>query len=412
MRATQVFSAGARSAKLECFESIRGLASFAVLVGHIILGFWPELYARNGPRWEAVPGWLQALARFPGKFLWNGETAVTIFFVLSGFVLSLSFFQAGSPRSLGSAAVRRYPRLMLPVAASVLLAFLLLWTGAIRSQETVRFMDQAQGITYDPHAAPGHSNNWLRACYNFPPEIVVALRQATWTAFTGYAVYNPVLWTMPIELTGSFLVFGFLAVFGCVRNRWLLYSICGGLLAGHGQDYMLDFLLGIAGCDLWVHNQKIWKKSLPPAPAVVLLALALFVVPWKSLTALMVVGVTAAAPGVQEWLNARWLTFLGRISFTLYLVHMPIFCSLGCGLYLLLCRDLGWSHIAGSLGAAGAVLAGSLLTAWVFYHAVDRPAITLTRWLDAWFFRSTGTAETAPASTRSALPMARAARAA
>jgi peptidoglycan/LPS O-acetylase OafA/YrhL len=398
MQTPQASHAGAAAARLDCFESIRGLASFAVVIGHIICGFWPALYFRNGPTWEHLPGWLQALARFPGKFLWNGETAVTIFFVLSGFVLSLSFFQGASPRSLGSAAIRRYPRLMFPVAASVLLAFLLLQTGATCNQAAVRCMDEAQGLSYDSAAVPGHSNNWLRRLYNFPPDILVALRQGTWNAFTGYAVYNPVLWTMPIELTGSFLVFGFLAVFGGLHNRWLLYGIGGGLLLGREQYYMLDFFLGIAACDLWAHNQKTWRKSLPLAPAVVLIVLAVFVVPWKSVTALMVVGVTAAAPRVQQLLGARWLTLLGRVSFGLYLVHVPILCSLGCGLYLHLCAELGWSHVGGSLVAGSAVIVGSLLTAWAFYHGVDRPTLALTRWLDACLFGPKTGVETATAS--------------
>jgi len=398
----------AGSAKLECFESIRGLASFAVLVGHIILAFWPALYSRNGPRWEVLPAWLKMLARFPGKFLWNGETAVTIFFVLSGFVLSLSFFQRGSIQSLRSSAVRRYPRLMFPVAASVLLAFILLQTGATCNQAAVRFMDEAQGQSADPHAAPGRSNRWLRNSYGFTPDFLVALRQGTWTAFTGEATYNPVLWTMPIELTGSFLVFGFLAVFGGLRNRWLLYGICGGLLLGRQQYYMLDFLIGIAACDLWVHNQRSWRKSLPLAPALVLLALAIFVVPWKSVTALMVVGVTAATPRLQQLLSGRLLCFLGRISFALYLVHMPILCSLGCGIYLGLCRDLGFAHLAGSLPAAIAVMLGSLAMAWAFYHGVDRPTLAFTRWFDGWMFRPKETAASAP-SARHILPATRAA---
>src|SRR5437870_5677227 len=131
---------------------------------------------------------------------------------------------------------------------------------------------------------------------------------------------------------------------------------------------MLDFLLGIAACDLWAHNQRTWRKSLPLAPAVVLIALAIFVVPWKSVTALMVVGVTAAAPRMQQLLGARWLTLLGRLSFALYLVHVPVLCSLGCGLYLHLCAALGWSPVVGSLAGGAAVVAGSLLTAWAFYH--------------------------------------------
>jgi peptidoglycan/LPS O-acetylase OafA/YrhL len=125
-------------------------------------------------------------------------------------------------------------------------------------------------------------------------------------------------------------------------------------------------------------------------------AAALFLVSWKPLASLMLVAATAAAPRLRRALAAGGLAFLGRVSFGLYLVHMPVFCSLGCGLYLVLCRDLGWSHGAGGLTAAGASLAACLLAAWIFYHAVDRPTIALTRRIDLWLFRPAAGNHTQP----------------
>src|SRR5437870_4500798 len=120
--------------RVSCFDAIRGLAAFAVLVGHFILAFWPGIIFREGLGWAELPAIVRVLARFPGKFLWDGELAVSIFFVLSGFVLALVYFQRGSAGAMGSAAVRRYPRLMLPAAASIVVAYILLNTGAMQNQ--------------------------------------------------------------------------------------------------------------------------------------------------------------------------------------------------------------------------------------------------------------------------------------
>ena len=95
------------------------------------------------------------------------------------------------------------------------------------------------------------------------------------------------------------------------------------------------------------------------------LGAGLLLVPWKPVAALLVIGATAGAPRVQQALSARALVFLGRVSFGLYLIHIPLFCSLGCGLYLALCRGLGWSHAAGSL------LAGISIGIW-------SPALTIS----------------------------------
>jgi peptidoglycan/LPS O-acetylase OafA/YrhL len=398
------------ASKLVCLEALRGMAALAVVVGHLILAFWPGFYFRTGLGWGEFPLWLQTLARFPGKFLWDGHTAVSIFFVLSGFVLSLSYFQGGAAPALGSAALRRYPRLMLPAAASILLALTLLQAGAICNQDAVQFMNQAQGLPPLPdHPDPAKTHSWLAGFYNMAPSLAVAGREAVWSAFSGsVATYNLVLWTMAVELNGSFLVFGFLALFGSLRNRWLVYGIAGGLFLLNGSYdsfFYLDFLLGMALCDLWVRNQRSWRWSLSLGPALGLIAAALFLVPWKPLAALLLVGAAATAPRLQQLLAAGWLAFLGRVSFGLYLVHMPIFCSVGCGIYLVLCRNLGWTHTAGGLSAALASLAASVLTAWLFYRAVDRPTIALTRRLDCWLFRPRANAT----PTQPAVSVARAA---
>jgi peptidoglycan/LPS O-acetylase OafA/YrhL len=379
--------------KLVCFEAIRGLAALMVVLSHIIVGFWPALMYKEGPQWDAAPRWFHALVRFPCEKLWDGSLAVAIFFVLSGFVLSLTFFQKGSTKALGSAALRRYPRLMFPVAASVLLTFVLMKTGAICNQAAAQAIHQNQGITYDPQSRPGESHHWLLVWYNFCPDFVTALHQSTWVAFTGLATYNLVLWTMPIELIGSFLVYSFLALFGGFRRRWLLYAICCGVvlvrddaLPVTGSYYLLNFVLGMALCDLWVYNQRTWQKSLALGPALGLALLGFFAVKIKLLAALIVIGATAASPRLQQLLSARWLAFLGRLSFGVYLVHMMILASLGCGTYMFLCGNLGWPHLSGCLATALAIVLGTILAAWAFYHLVDRPTIALTRRLDSWLF--------------------------
>ena len=60
---------GTAGPKLVCFEAIRGLAALAVVVFHLIVGFWPAMLYRQGPQWDMAPTWLRALVRFPGKFL-------------------------------------------------------------------------------------------------------------------------------------------------------------------------------------------------------------------------------------------------------------------------------------------------------------------------------------------------------
>lgn len=87
-------------------EGLRGLASITVLIWHIILGFYPELLGDYG---GAVSG-----SGIRGHFWFGlvyGSAAVALFFVLSGYVLTLKFFDRAvissyfGPSALGDQAL-------------------------------------------------------------------------------------------------------------------------------------------------------------------------------------------------------------------------------------------------------------------------------------------------------------------
>jgi peptidoglycan/LPS O-acetylase OafA/YrhL len=49
------------------------------------------------------------------EFLFYGEFWVSVFFVLSGFVLTISFFKRRDPSNLVKGMFKRYARLIIPV---------------------------------------------------------------------------------------------------------------------------------------------------------------------------------------------------------------------------------------------------------------------------------------------------------
>jgi peptidoglycan/LPS O-acetylase OafA/YrhL len=391
----RVPAARAEGGKVECFESVRGLASFAVLVAHTCLAFWPAFYTKSGPLWDGYPGPVRWLAASPARALWDGHFAVSIFFVLSGFVLSLSFFRTGSADALTSAAARRYVRLMLPALASVLLGYGLVAAGAMHNQAAVRLMDATLGA---PHG-------WLGQYFDFPPRLLTALRDGACDAFlTGASQYNPFLWTMPVELTGSFLVFAFLALYGRARGagRAVFYAAFALLFVYVRRFFLVDFLLGVAMCDLYVRNEAAWRRHLPAWAAVPVVLLGLWVVAAKpgdttnphdhainhdyaheTVGAVLILAAVGLTPRLRRALEAGWLRFLGRVSFGLYLVHLAVICSAGSLAYLWLRQRLGLSHHAGAGLAALVCVVVSLLGAWAVYAVVDRSAITLSKWLYA-----------------------------
>jgi len=89
-------------------------------------------------------------------------------------------------------------------------------------------------------------------------------------------------------------------------------------------------------------------------------------------TALVILAVGLAGR-LRTWLELRPLQFLGRISYSLYLVHF-----IGATLV-----KIGMSRLGGSVGGALLLFAAanvvSILAAWVMYRLVEAPSLRLTK---------------------------------
>lgn len=371
--------------KIDAFDSLRGIAALVVVLVHVLLTFWPGFYYRTGPAWDDAPEWLRLVNRGTIKFLLNGDVAVSLFYVLSGFVLSIGFFRTGSVDVLVPSARRRYLRLMLPVAVSVFSAYFLMLAGAMRNVEAIRLMNDAYGFSVtNPDARPGWSNSWLAAYYQFEPSVGGALSNAVWGAFVRPCPYNWPLYTMPVELAGSFLVFASLALFGSTRNRWLIGLILAGACWLLGHPDLIFFIVGMAICDLCQRRDP----SLSPTVATATIAASLVALRTAGgVAAAIVLAVVAFSPGLRRWLSLRPLVALGRMSFGFYVMHMPLMCSLGCGVYVVGRTRLEWTHTSAGLLACGVFLPTLFGVSWLFTRLVDEPTVALTRWLDGRLFR-------------------------
>jgi peptidoglycan/LPS O-acetylase OafA/YrhL len=113
----------AKVPRIAYLESIRGLAALQVLLLHFLAAFAPDLVF-SLPAGAAVAGYIHLS---PLYFLYDGYSAVYIFFALSGYVLTRSFERHLAQPS--SQILARVIRLGLPaitatlVAAAVMLMF-------------------------------------------------------------------------------------------------------------------------------------------------------------------------------------------------------------------------------------------------------------------------------------------------
>jgi peptidoglycan/LPS O-acetylase OafA/YrhL len=418
-------------------DGLRGFAAFLVYLHHnqLTAHDWQgndileNAFGYNNKRYfAALP--------FVRNFFSGGHFAVSIFFVISGYVLSvksMALIQKGhyqqSADSLGSALFRRWFRLYFPVVA-------------------VSFLWMSQ-------------RHWTKYWVNLP-DLQPTYRQEVWNfyvtfknysfVFTGNfyeftTAYQPHSWSIPIEFRGSIIVYTTLSALArCSRNArlwceaglmfYFLYIVDGwyaalfvsgmflcdlDLLAVDDQlprlfsllssfkefTYFHLFILGLylAGapsCDI-PNLQSDYSKSPGWKWLAHLKPQAVFDKKWFFLfwAAFLTVASIPRLPLVKRFFESRICQYLARISFALYLVHGLVLWAVGERLYAAtgLSKDVHKKHIpkwvdkfplskAGPMGLELAFLGPQLVilpltlyAAEVVTKLFDEPSVKMSNWL-------------------------------
>jgi len=384
-----------RGRRLIYLEAIRGIAALSVVLSHLGFTFAPVVQTRlNLP----VSG--RVLLATPLSLIINGQFAVRIFFVLSGFVLSLSYFRQKKVQVVTQAASRRYPRLMLPALTSVMFAWLLLKLGWYWNVEAVAILQQAPANSF-----------WLLHWFRRDRSFLDALREGTYGTFFFFSfsparTLNASLWTMPWEWAGSLIVFSLLALFGSLQRRFCIYAIVAIAFYAMQWPFLVDFVAGLALCDVFTRFEHVGsEKSLSPLwPAGALVAglilgglltewpssnqgfSSYFISCWPTVPAVLIIGGVTFSRKLQRALEGRVMSFLGKISFPLYLFHLSIICSAGCGLYVWL-RHSAMSHVFSALISSALCISILLVLAWGLYFVLELPSLRFARRIGQWLMR-------------------------
>lgn len=190
---------------------------------------------------------------------------------------------------------------------------------------------------------------WLGVFYKYEPSFFAALKSAFWESFFEYnptTSYNCVLWTMEIELYGSLFLFGFLSLVGKHSARILFYIITVIVAYALNMHWVNAFVLGSITCDACVHSIAI-RQRLPSFVvkvygtlihshwlAVLIVLPLLYIIGLLNIHGVMhlviATGLTAyvvlSTPEISLFSRSIPI-FLGKISFGLYLVHLPVICA-------------------------------------------------------------------------------------
>ena len=386
--------------KIHYLDGIRGIAAANVLLTHYIVAFFPALFTGNLYEVHINNNVEVFLAKSFLSIFYSGNLAVPILFVLSAYVLSFRFFIYQDSKIATDSAYRRYPRLVFPVLFSVILSYLLM-----------KF-----SLYYNNKIATITNSKWfLGEYYNFEPSFIGALKQGLLECFTmgGNINYNPVLWTMNYEMIGSFTVFSFMALFGKSQKRYIIYII---MLIVFVKSYYFSFILGMILSDFNYQNwgNKI-KKHLQNKHYyswfLIFLGLVLglyfndnrnFFCRILNIKILSdygidlfafyhILGATMVLLGcmynsfIQKILSFKFILFLGRIAFSLYLIHFIIICSLGS--YIFLCfYNMGINYFMSVAAVVVLTTPIILLCSYFMTIIIDEPVMKVVKKLQEKYF--------------------------
>jgi peptidoglycan/LPS O-acetylase OafA/YrhL len=313
--------------RLSTLDALRGLAALAVCWYHFTQGnpvFLPD-------------GWLKA----SGSFGWLG---VEVFFVISGFIIPYALQRSGYRLSdYGTFILKRIIRLDPPYLVAILAVIVL----GYASTATPGF----RGPKFDPSIAQ------------------VILHLGYVNVFFGYPWLNPVFWTLAIELQ-YYLMVGLIFPVIASRSHLVRASSLGCLaalaLSSPADKFIFHwlflFMLGMAAFQL--HASILKRKDF-----IVWLALLGCGAWYVNGLVIALTGIaTALMLGLVEIGLKRPLLFLGHISYSLYLLHVPI----GGRVINLSLRFV--TTMSGKVLVLALAVATTIAAAWLLHKYVERPA--------------------------------------
>lgn len=358
--------------RVHYLDSVRGLAALAVTGYHYLGWRWPD-----------------GLGFKLGVFVFNGSDAVSLFFVLSGLVLSWKYFHPDGSLVIDaphyrSFLINRVVRLYIPFLAALAIYYLYNHRHEPLRQLLVEFLT--------------NRTHW------FEEAILVRGK---------HDLYSPA-WTLEVEMVASALI-PFLVLLLRYSRALFLWLMGAVLVIGYSFVFwgLIHFSMGML---LTYHYHDLVSPNAQTTRwhrfRYLLLLLAVILISfrnivrffplsdtikyWMSVVQIEIFEITGLGaalllafiihtPWLQRLLEARPLRFLGKVSYSVYLLHWLV-------VIIVMNHWDVYERFWGSPQRAHwlmlpTVITATLVIATIFNRLVEQPAIGLGKRLSARFQR-------------------------
>ncbi|PEJ98148.1 acyltransferase family protein [Bacillus wiedmannii] len=313
------------SKRIKELDSIRGLAALTVVFGHFCL---------------MLPSLPNSIKFSPLRFLWAGGEAVIVFYVLSGFVLSMALYH--SKTNYWGYLIKRFVRIYIPYYFWIIVTFVLFILFSPYEVVGLRdwFYDRWQGSI-----TKLDSINHFVLLNNFFTEN-----------------YNPVIWSLAQEMRIS-IVFPllFLLFYKLNWKKTILFALSFSFISvflnmlhiGEAEGFYNGYAdtlhftsMFMVGMLLFKHQEKLiysyrnmkkFKKGFLIALGIILYLYSILIYGFSRNDTTFLLKDWGVVMGVSIFiimvmsnlkvkilLNKSVFVYLGEISYSIYLCHFPI----------------------------------------------------------------------------------------
>lgn len=368
--------------RFDQLDSVRGLAATTVVLSHILL---------------VVPsiGLIDKLKNTPLHIFWSGHEAVILFFILSGFVLSLPYYN-NKELSYKDYLIRRICRIYIPYAVSIIVAVLFM------------VMFSRMGIS--------DLSGFFNLTWVTTPSKELIWKHALLIDKFKFNSFNPVVWSLIHEMRISIIfpvLMYFLLKYNWKRNAFIallipimyfpFYYVCLKILkyditvdlfdsssyfltVHYVSFFMLGALLAKYRISTYGYYLKLNKLSKIVIFSVGILSytyawwffhqktmLHLFIVDdWAiAIGSLIFIFFSLNSKTIRQILLLKPIHFVGKISYSLYLIHITVLFTMVNILYGKLPI---WTILIGSFVI-------SFMVSTIMYYAIERPSIKVGKTL-------------------------------
>jgi peptidoglycan/LPS O-acetylase OafA/YrhL len=410
-------------------DGMRGYAAFAVFCCHFFMPTHPRGHMGFGGNNGVADYWPTQLPIL--RLIYSGHVSVSLFFVISGFSISLKPLKQARNGSYGaffdtlsSAIFRRTCRLYLPCLATLFLTFIMACCGAFDFQYALTknwpFLSKPLKI---PVIHPNISlqfKDFVGQVWQWSDPFARGSRQ--------HIPYGVQLWTIPTELCCSFV--SFLALVGLAKVRPNLRIGITTAVAVYFQfrkhPEVTLFLAGGVLAELYLIRQE--RAAIAPSrttesraekiQSVFMFILGLFIASYPpngadkatfaaalhriatllfgpsadllylfiSIASILLVYVVSRSPFLQGMFSTPFAKYLGKTSFALYCVHQALINWFGYRSMLLFWTLTGNdTTVRYEMGLILAFFFQTIATIWaadIFWRFLDLPTVGITKRLE------------------------------